>query len=148
MEISKAGIDLIKEFEGLRLEAYTCPAGIWTIGFGSITINGKPVIEGQTCTEEEAKNALKEHLKTSVYPALKKVKVELNQNQFDALCSFIYNIGSGAFGNSTLLKKLNKKDFVGASEQFGVWNKANGKALKGLTLRREKEKQLFIKQEA
>lgn len=143
-DISDNGITLIEKYEGLKLKAYKCPAGIWTIGIGSTIFKGKSVKQGDTCTKQEAYDEFRIHLKKYVYPTIYKVKVALNQQQFDALSSFIYNIGETSFNNSTLLKLLNTGNYTGAAEQFCKWNKAGGKVLAGLTTRRESEKQLFL----
>lgn len=144
MKISDKGLNLIKCFEGLELKAYVCPAGLWTIGYGSTFIFGRRVKEGDEITEEQAEAALREHLQDEVYPVLcSMVVVELNQNQFDALCSFIYNLGQGAFEQSTLLRKLNRHDYAGAAREFKRWVYANGKKLEGLVRRRAAEEYLF-----
>jgi lysozyme len=145
MKISITGIKLIEGYESLRLEAYKCPAGVWTIGLGTTQIDGVPVKKGQTCTEEQAYEYFELHMQKEVYPYLNKVKVQLNQNQIDALCSFIYNIGGPQFLSSTLFKLLNSGKFIEASEQFRLWSKAGGKVLKGLVKRRKSEKELFLK---
>lgn len=146
MQTSNRGIELIKELEGCELKAYECVAGVLTIGYGH---TGKDVTEGMTITQEKAEALLKNDLKKYEEAVEKYVKVEVNQNQFDALVSFTYNVGSGSLSKSTLLKKLNAGDYTGAAEQFLVWNKAtvNGvkKELEGLTKRREKERKLFLK---
>jgi len=144
MKIGEQGLKLIKKFEGLRLEAYVCPAGIWTIGYGSTFIFGRRVEPNDIITEEEAEAALLDHLECEVYPVLTAlVHSELNQNQFDALCSFIYNLGKGAFEQSTLLRKLNRKDYAGAAREFKRWVYAGGKKLEGLITRRAAEAALF-----
>ncbi|NUG50169.1 lysozyme [Acinetobacter lactucae] len=143
---SNAGIDLISSFEGVRLKAYDDGVGVWTIGIGTtIYPNGVKVKKGDTCTLEQAKSFFTHDLKRFESSVNSLVKVPLSQNQFDALVSLSYNIGSGAFKNSTLLKKLNAKDYSGAAEQFLVWNKADGKVMKGLVRRREAERALFLK---
>ncbi|MFX5276963.1 lysozyme [Acinetobacter baumannii] len=143
---SNAGLNLIKGFEGKRLNAYDDGVGVWTIGFGTIKYpNGVRVKKGDTCTEQQAETYLKNDLTKFEVAINKLVKVPLTQNQFDALVSLTYNIGSGAFKNSTLLKKLNKGDYQGAADQFLVWNKAGGKVMKGLVRRREAERALFLK---
>ncbi|MFP0401323.1 lysozyme [Acinetobacter nosocomialis] len=143
---SNAGLNLIKGFEGKRLNAYDDGVGVWTIGFGTIKYpNGVRVKKGDTCTEQQAETYLKNDLTKFEVAINKLVKVPLTQNQFDALVSLTYNIGSGAFNNSTLLKKLNKGDYQGAADQFLVWNKAGGKVMKGLVRRREAERALFLK---
>ena len=148
MKISNNGLDLIKQFEGFSSSPYLCPAKIPTIGYGStyyedgtkVTLKDKPITE-QRATEllEFVAN------KTFSENINKVVKVPLNQNQFDSLVSFAYNIGNKNFNWSTLLKKLNLSDYEGASLEFGRWNQANGKILNGLVSRRQKEKELFLK---
>lgn len=144
MKTSNVGIDLIKQFEGLKLQSYLCPAKIWTIGYGTTRINGKPVKPGMTCTQEEAE----EYLSTDLVPfeatVNSNVKSKLTQNQFDALVCFVYNVGPNNFLGSTLLKKLNANDMFGAADEFLKWNKANGKVLAGLTTRRTNERTLFL----
>lgn len=140
---SASGIDLICSFEGLRLNAYDDGVGVWTIGYGTTIINGVKVKKGDTCTEAQAKQYMASDLK-KFEAAVNKVQVPLNQNQFDALVSLAYNIGTSAFASSTLLKKLNSGDYKGAAAQFDVWNKAGGKVMKGLVNRRAKEKALFL----
>lgn len=144
--ISKTGIDLISSFEGIRLNAYDDSVGVWTIGIGTtIYQNGVKVKKGDKCTQEQALEYLQHDLRSFEKTVNDSVKVPLSQNQFDALVSLAYNIGSGAFKNSTLLKKLNAKDYAGAADQFLVWNKGGGKVLKGLVRRRDAERALFLK---
>lgn len=143
MRTSDKGLKLIQSFEGLRLNAYDDGVGVWTIGYGTTVINGVKVKRGDTCTLEQAKSYMKDDLKR-FEAAVNKVTVPLNQNQFDALVSLSYNIGTGAFSNSTLVKKLNKGDYKGAADQFDVWVKAGGKRMQGLVNRRKKEKELFL----
>ena len=143
--VSAKGIDLICSFEGLRLTAYDDGVGVWTIGFGTIKYpNGVRVKRGDSCTLEQAKSYMKYDLIEFEHTVNSLVKVPLNQNQFDALVSLTYNIGSGAFKSSTLLKKLNLSDYKGAAEQFDVWVNAGGKRMQGLANRRAKEKSLFL----
>lgn len=142
--ISKTGIDLIKHFEGLYLTAYLCPSNVWTIGYGHTGIkhNDGTVKKGRKVTKEEAEKLLEFDLNTKYIPdVLKYVKVNINQNQLDSLVSFHFN--TGGLGKSTLLKKLNAGDFSGASAQFPLWNKSNGKVLSGLVRRRNAERELF-----
>ncbi len=146
MKTSSNGTSLIREFEGFMASAYLCPAKVWTIGIGTTVYpNGAKVKKGDKCTEEQALEYLRHDLKSFEKTVNDSVKVPLSQNQFDALVSLTYNIGSTAFKNSTLLKKLNAKDFTGAADQFLVWNKGGGKVLKGLVRRREAERALFLK---
>lgn len=132
--------ELIKSFEGLELEAYLCPADVWTIGYGH-TGN---VHEGQTITKQEADELLDQDLEVFRRGVRKAVTVDLNENQFGALVSFAYNVGIGSLQSSTLLKLLNAGDYAGAADQFLRWNKASGKVLTGLTRRREAERAVFL----
>ncbi|WP_277971769.1 lysozyme [Pantoea agglomerans] len=140
MNVSLTGLGLIKKFEGFRAEAYRCPAGVWTIGYGH-TGNVK---EGDTCTPEQADHWLQEDCLVAELTIGANVKTHLNQNQFDALVSFIFNLGSGNFVGSTLLKKLNVGDYAGAADEFGKWVNAGGRKLPGLVERRAAEKALFV----
>ena len=144
--INKIGLKLIAQFEGCYLQAYLCPANVWTIGIGTtIYPNGVKVKKGDKCTLEQAHEYLAHDMIEFEKTVNDSVKVPLSQNQFDALVSLTYNIGSTAFKNSTLLKKLNAKDYAGAADQFLVWNKGGGKVLKGLVRRRDAERALFLK---
>ena len=146
MKTSQSGISLIKGFEGKRLNAYYDGVGVWTIGFGTIKYpNGVRVKKGDTCTEAQAESYLKNDLVKFENAINRLVKVPLNQNQFDALSSFTYNLGETNLSSSTLLKKLNAKDYAGTADQFPRWNKAGGKVMNGLTRRREAERILFLK---
>jgi len=146
MHISPSGIDLICNFEGKRLTAYDDGVGVWTIGFGTTVYpNGIKVMKGDTCTEAQAKTYMAHDLKKFEATVNKAVTVQLNQNQFDALVSLAYNIGTSAFSKSTLVKKLNANDIRGAADQFDVWVNAGGKRMQGLVNRRTVEKALFLK---
>lgn len=143
--LSSNGMKLLEQFEGLRLEAYLDSAGIATIGFGSIRYpNGNKVKLGDKTTKSQAKQYKLHDLKEFESTVNTSVKVPLTQNQYDALVSLSYNIGSSAFKNSTLLKKLNSGDYKEAAEQFLVWNKVNSKKIQGLVKRREAEHNLFL----
>ena len=145
MSVSNKGVDLICEFEGKRLVAYDDGVGVWTIGFGTIKYpNGVRVKKGDTCTLEQAKEYMRHDLIEFEHTVNSSVKVPLNQNQFDALVSLAYNIGSNAFKSSTLVKKLNTGDYQGAADQFNMWVNAGGKRMQGLVNRRDKEKLLFL----
>ena len=133
------GIELIKQFEGLKLEAYLCPAGIPTIGYGHTA----GVKMGQKITKEQADRMLAdEYLDTEALVA-KVVTVPLKSNQLDALVSFVYNLGQGKLLGSTLRKKLNTGDYQGAAMEFDKWVFANGVKLNGLVARRKAERELF-----
>lgn len=145
MKTGKKGIELIKQFEGCKLTAYKCPAGVWTIGYGTTgKVDNKAIGKDMKITKTKAESLLKEDLATFEKSVSNYVKVPINQNQFDALVSFVYNVGAGALKGSTLLKKLNKKDYQGAAEEFLKWNKAGGKVMEGLKRRREAERKLFL----
>lgn len=139
MIISKNGLDLIKHFESLQLKAYKCSANVWTIGYG----HTKNVKEGDRISQDQANCFLMQDLYSVERAIVRLVKVKINQNQFDALCSLIFNIGISAFNKSTLLAKLNNGDYVGAAEQFRRWNKVNNVVMAGLVRRRQAEEDLF-----
>jgi|TARA_R110002050_G_scaffold124796_1_gene244127 lysozyme len=139
MKTSNTGIDLIKHFEGCELKAYICPANVWTIGYG----HTKGVLDGDVITETQAHEMLVEELIEYENYINNAVTVSLNQNQFDAMVSWVYNLGSGNLNSSTLLKVLNSGDYAGVPEQIMRWNKAGGKVLAGLTKRRQAEANLF-----
>jgi len=141
MKISQTGLDLIKSFEGLELKAYQDVVGVWTVGFGSTGPHVKP---GMVITAKQAEDLLREDVARFEACVSKQVTVPINQNQFDALVSFAFNLGCGNLASSTLLKKLNAKDYAGASLEFPKWNRAGGSVLAGLTRRREAEKALFL----
>ena len=142
---SKLCIDLVKHFEGLYLKAYLCPARVWTIGYGHTGLmhNDGTVYPGRNITESEAEALLRYDLEKFSGRVAKLVKVPLEQHQFDALVSFAFNVGEGALGRSTLLKKLNGYNYSGAAEEFIKWNKGGGKVLAGLARRRKAERHLF-----
>ena len=139
MQISKEGLSLIKKFEGCELEAYKCAAGVWTIGYGSTN----DVKEGMEISQERADMLLLEDVEVFEESINKLVEVPLEQNQFDALVSWTFNLGSTNLKNSTLLKVLNDKDYEGVPAQIKRWNKAGGEVLQGLVRRREAEALLF-----
>ena len=146
MHVSPSGVDLICNFEGLRLKAYDDGVGVWTIGFGTTKYpNGIRVKKGDTCTLDQAKAYMQNDLKAFEQTVNNTVKVPLNQNQFDALVSLAYNIGSTAFKNSTLVRQLNEGNYKAAANQFNVWVNAGGKRMQGLVNRRAAEKTLFLK---
>ena len=140
MNISDKGIALIKQFEGLRLTSYDDGGGVWTIGYGSTT----NIVPGMTIDEAEADRLLRSDLMTAVECVDESVEVEVTQEQFDALVSFVFNVGCGAFKASTLLKLLNAGHKEAARQQFARWTKDNGKVLPGLVKRRAAEAELFL----
>lgn len=136
-----SNIDLIKEFEGLRLTAYKDIVGVWTIGYG----HTKTAVEGMRITSAGAEMLLRSDLEWVEGVINNSVKVPLKQNEYDALASLIYNIGGPAFKRSTMLRLLNNgADRIDVANEFLRWNKAGGKVVKGLTNRRERERQLFL----
>ena len=139
MNTSDEGIKAIEQFEGLRLDAYQDSVGVWTIGVG----HTKGVHGGLTITQEDAENLLREDLKDAENAVNFQVKVPLAQGQFDALVSFVFNLGAGALASSTLLRLLNSGDYDGAREQFKRWDKAGGVELPGLLARRNAEAEMF-----
>jgi lysozyme len=146
MHVSPSGVDLICNFEGLRLKAYDDGVGVWTIGYGTTKYpNGIRVKKGDTCTLEQAKAYMQNDLKAFERTVNDAVNVSINQNQFDALVSLAYNIGATAFKKSTLVKRLNEGNYKAAANQFNVWVNAGGKRMQGLVNRRAAERALFLK---
>jgi len=142
MKISQAGLDLIKRFEGCKLEAYRDAVGIWTIGYGH---TGPNVHDGLKITQAQADAILAQDVSRFASGVAANVNVALTQSEFDALVSFAFNVGLGAFRSSTLLKLLNDNaDRTVVASQFLRWNKAGSKVLDGLTKRRNAEKALFL----
>ena len=141
MKPSERGLALIRQFEGLRLSAYRCAAGVLTIGWGTT----KGVKMGQTITRDEADRLLMEDVQRFADHVKALVKVPLNQNQTDALVSFVYNVGPAAFGKSTMLKLINQGLLEDAANQFVRWNRAGDQVLAGLTRRRMAERDLFLR---
>ena len=142
MEISKQGIELIKKFEGFKPYTYLCPANILTIGYG----HTRGVRLGQTCTEEEAEQFLKEDLELAEAEVNKVAeKVDLTQGQFDSLVSFIFNLGARNFQTSTLRRKvLNNPADPSIKAEFGKWVYVRGKVNQGLQRRRLEESRLYL----
>ena len=139
MNISQEGLALIKKFEGCELEAYKCAAGVWTIGYGST----KDVKEGDTITQEDADKLLAHEMNEYESYIHDMVIVDLKQHQFDALVSWVFNLGPTNLAASTLLKVLNAGEYDEVPAQIKRWNKAGGNVLEGLVRRREAEALLF-----
>lgn len=150
----KAGIDLMHQFEGCekrrpdgKVQAYLCPAGVWTIGWGSTgadPFNGGRIRNGTVWTQEQCDQHFANHLAT--FEAAVRAGIgssPTSQAQFDAMASLTYNIGPAGFARSTVLRKHKAGDFDGAARAFLMWNKGGGKVLKGLTRRREAEAALY-----
>jgi len=144
MRMSAAGLATVKEFEGLRLKAYKCPAAVWTIGYGHTSAAGAPEVTPKLeVTKEECEAILKRDMKQYEDGVNKLVKVSLTQGQFDALVDFAYNAGVGALQKSTLLKKVNAGKFDEVPAEFMKWTKGGGKELPGLVRRRRAEVKLW-----
>jgi len=139
MKISQEGVNLIKHFEGCRLEAYKCPAGVWTIGYG----HTKGVKEGDAIEQEAAEAFLIEDLEEFEDHVQRLVEVDLDQDQFDALVSWTFNLGYGNLAESTLLARLNDGLYDEVPEQIKRWTRAGGVILPGLVKRRNAEAALF-----
>lgn len=144
MNISHNGIKFIKQEEGEKLTAYRDSRGILTIGTGHTgRVNGQIIFPGMTISSEESEQLLLADI-TQVEKAInEKVKVNLTQSQYDALCSLVFNIGTQAFNDSTCLKKLNAKDYQGAAEAMLLWKRA-GQHAEVLLSRRKREMKLFL----
>lgn len=140
MQTSNTGIELIKRFEGCRLNAYQDSVGVWTVGYG----HTKNVKKGMLITQDQADKFLKEDLKVYENYVKTYVSYNINQNQFDALVSFTYNVGGGNLQKSTLLVYLNQGKITLAANEFDKWTYAGGKKLTGLVNRRKAEKELFL----
>lgn len=139
MTTSKKGITMIKFFEGFRNKAYYDAVGVLTIGYGTTA----GVTKNMVITESQGEMMLQADVKKFEAAVMRNVKVALNQDQFDALVCFVYNLGEGNFKSSTLLKLLNQGRYDLVPDQFMRWNKAGGKVLNGLTKRRQAEATLF-----
>lgn len=141
MKTSDDGLELIKSYEKLRLEAYKpTPNDVWTIGWG----HTYGVKEGDTCTEEQAEAWLHADVLRVENCVKQCATVPLTQGEFDALVSFAFNLGCNALRNSTLLRKLNAADYDGAAAEFARWNHQGQEVLAGLTARRAAERELFV----
>ena len=146
MKVNKKGIELLHHFESCKLEAYLCPAKIWTVGWGNTRYeDGSPVKKGDKITQERADELFLNILATFEKGVLARVKKEVNDNQFSALVCIAYNIGLGNFASSTLLKFVNANPSNPAiRDQFMRWNKGGGVVLNGLVRRRKAEADLYF----
>ncbi len=163
-QVNQAGINLIKSFEGIEdgdpstvnLDPYLCPAGVWTIGWGHAIIHNRQMLRGignkelaysvypGGITMDEAELLLKADVYDFSMKVDRLVKLHITDNQFAALVSFAYNVGTGNLQMSTLLRKSNNGDILGAANEFPKWRKSNGKILVGLVRRRDAERALFL----
>ncbi|WP_455481781.1 lysozyme [Bartonella sp. B35(2025)] len=145
-KISKEGLTLIKQWEGLRLQAYQDANGVWTIGYGHTAQAGEPLVQrGIQITESQAEILLQKDLLQFEQTVEQMVEQPLTDEQFAALVSFCYNVGTAAFCNSTLLKKLNRGNYEAVPVELQKWTKVGGKCLKGLVYRRAAEAGLWAK---
>lgn len=141
MKIGENGIALLKRHEGLKLQAYKCSAGVLTIGYG----HTKDVTKGLKITAAQAEEFLKQDM-TWAEKAVNNENLQLNQNQFDALVSFVFNVGATAFKNSTLLKMIKvNPNSANIPNEFAKWKLAGGKIVPGLSARRKSEAELYFK---
>lgn len=139
MHMSQGGLDaLLKKFEGCKLKAYYCPAGVCTIGYGHTSAAGAPqVVDGMIITQADAEDILKRDIVKYEIAVMDLVKVKLTQNQFDVLVDFAYNAGVGNLKSSTMLKKVNAGDLDAVPAELMKWTKGGGKVLPGLVRRRQ-----------
>jgi lysozyme len=140
MKTSARGIEMLKEHEGLRLTAYLCPANVWTIGWG----HTRRVYPGQRITEEQAKKFLQDDVREAERCVRTNVTAPLTQSQFDALVSFVFNLGCGSLRRSSLLRHLNANEHYEAAKQLPRWVHGGGRKLPGLVRRRKAEKAMFL----
>lgn len=140
MKTSPEGIALIKRFEGCRLEAYICPANVWTIGYGH---TGADVVKGLKITQETADILLRRDL-FKFEAAVERAAGPAYQNQFDAMVSLCYNIGPAAFAKSSVARLHKNGQYASAAQAFLLWNKGGGKVLPGLVKRRTAERNLYL----
>jgi len=146
MITNQAGLEIIKKFEGWSSSVYRCPAGRWTIGYGSTWyFDGSPITARQADITEEQGEALLRREITHVEKAIGRlIKAELNENMFSAISSWAYNVGTGNMQRSTLRMKLNRGFYEDAADEFNKWRKAGGRVLRGLVKRRKEERELFL----
>jgi lysozyme len=144
--INNSSIALIKQFEGCKLKAYKCPAGVWTIGYGTTdgAVTGVTPHEGMVITQEQADRYLAISVGKFAAAIKPAITQPINENEFGAFVSLAYNIGSGAFKKSSALRHFNAGDKAKAADAILMWNKAGGKVLSGLVRRRAAERALFL----
>ena len=148
MNINKATVDLVKEFEGFEAKAYKCPAGVWTIGYGTTAAAGVGIVPeaGMVIGKTEAEGYLHAALEKFSQQIAPAIKAPINENEFGAFVSLAYNIGAGAFKKSSALRHFNAGDKGKAADALTMWNKVGGKVLAGLVRRRTAERALFLTQ--
>lgn len=141
LALSHTGLKMMMQAEGLRLESYRCPADVLTIGYGHTGPDVKP---GMVITKDQAEMLLRDDVRFAEIGVRTYATVPLTQQQFDALVDFAYNCGIGAMRGSTMLRKLNSRDYLGAAEELTKWTRAGGKVMAGLVKRRQAEKAMFL----
>ena len=149
MKINKAGINLIKKYEGFRSHAYRDAVGVWTIGYGHTSMAGTPnVSKGLKISRRQGETILARDVEKFARAIQPLITVELNENQFSALVSFAYNVGVGGFKRSSVLKRVNARQFDAVPHRLSLWVKAGGRTLRGLVARRAAEADLFLASDA
>jgi len=146
MSVNHATLELIKRFEGCKLQAYQCSAGVWTIGYGiteAADVGIKPT-KGQTITQDRADELLRLTVDKFAKAVDRMITAKVNANEFGACVCLTFNIGTGAFFKSTVLRELNAGNKDKAAAAFRMWNRAGGVVSKGLVNRREAEAALFL----
>jgi lysozyme len=141
-KVSAIGIALIERFEGFSPNVYKCGGGYDTIGIGHLVKSGEDWSQG--ITKDQAREVLAKDLLSAERAVLRLTRVPLSDGQFDALVSFVFNLGSGCYQRSTLRKKVNREEHLDAANTFWMYRRAKGKILKGLVLRREAERELYL----
>jgi lysozyme len=146
MVLSERGLQLIMAFEGFSPTVYICSAGYPTIGYGHAIFNAEEEARFRAApiTKQDAAKLLEEDTTSAVRSVNRLTKVSLTQNQFDALVSFVFNLGGGAYQRSTLRKAVNRGQFLEAAEEFPKWSRASGRIVQGLVRRRLAERSLFL----
>ena len=146
MNINAGGLSIITASEGFVPTPYRCPGGHASIGYGSTRLldGSRVTMDSKAVTKDEAKALLRRHLDHVESDILRLIRVPLNENEFSSLCSWTYNLGSGRLQSSTLRARLNRNNRLGAANEFSRWVRAGGRVLRGLVIRREVERQLFL----
>ena len=146
LAVNKAGLEIIKQCEGWSAVPYLCPGDVWTIGYGTTRDD-----EGRAITQDhpkigkiKGKKLLARDIRSTERAVARLINVNLTENEFSALVSFTYNVGSGALQRSTLRSKLNRSEYVGAANEFKRWRRSGGRVLPGLVRRRAVEAELFL----
>jgi len=139
---NEAGLAIIRQYEGCELTAYQDAGAVWTVGYGH---TGTDVYEGMKISQARAESLLKTDVESVATAVQALVEVTLNPDSFSALCSFVYNVGGGAFADSMMRAAINAGNMTAAADEFSRWVYDNGEVLPGLVTRREAERALFLK---